>query len=99
MSNGHFSADSPQKSVSSRRIVTVAVICVLALALAAVGFFLVRPALDPYHCRMADGVSIAGVDVGGMTKGRPEKPFRRLWTRRCPPRRGGPTRCRPRGTL
>ena len=35
MSNGHFSADSPQKSVSSRRIVTVAVICVLALALAA----------------------------------------------------------------
>ena len=47
MSNGHFSADSPQKSVSSRRIVTVAVICVLVLALAAVGFFLVRPALDP----------------------------------------------------
>ena len=37
MSNGHFSADSPQKSVSSRRIVTVAVICVLVLALAAVG--------------------------------------------------------------
>lgn len=73
MSNGHFSADSPQKSVSSRRIVTVAVICVLALALAAVGFFLVRPALDPYHCRMADGVSIAGVDVGGMTKGEARK--------------------------
>lgn len=23
----------------------------------------------------------------------------RLWTRRCPPRRGGPTRCRPRWTL
>ena len=73
MSNGHFSADSPQKSVSSRRIVTVAVICVLVLALAAVGFFLVRPALDPYHCRMADGVSIAGVDVGGMTKGEARK--------------------------
>lgn len=73
MSNGHFSADSPQKSVSSRRIVTVAVICVLVLALAAVGFFLVRPALAPYHCRMADGVSIAGVDVGGMTKGEARK--------------------------
>ena len=73
MSNGHFSADSPQKSVSSRRIVTVAVICVLVLALAAVGFFLVRPALDPYHCRMADSVSIAGVDVGGMTKGEARK--------------------------
>ena len=73
MSNGHFSADSPQKSVSFRRIVTVAVICVLVLALAAVGFFLVRPALDPYHCRMADGVSIAGVDVGGMTKGEARK--------------------------
>ena len=73
MSNGHFPADSPQKSVSSRRIVTVAVICVLVLALAAVGFFLVRPALDPYHCRMADGISIAGVDVGGMTKGEARK--------------------------
>ena len=73
MSKGHFSADSPQKSVSPRRIITVAVICVLVLALAAVGFFLVRPALDPYHCRMADGVSIAGVDVGGMTKGEARK--------------------------
>lgn len=83
MSKGHFSADSPQKSVSSRRIVTVAVVCVLVLTLAAVGFFLVRPALDPYHCRMADGVSVAGVDVGGMPREKPEKPFRRLWTRRC----------------
>lgn len=73
MSKGHFSADSPQKSVSPRRIVTVAVICVLVPALAAVGFFLVRPALDPYHCRMADGVSVAGVDVGGMTKGEARK--------------------------
>ena len=73
MSKGHFSADSPQKSVSPRRIITVAVICVLVLALAAVGFFLVRPALDPYHCRMADGISIAGVDVGGMTKGEARK--------------------------
>ena len=73
MSKGHFSADSPQKSVSSRRIITVAVICVLVPALAAVGFFFVRPAFDPYHCRMADGVSVAGVDVGGMTKGEARK--------------------------
>ena len=73
MSKGHFSADSPQKSVSPRRIITVAVICVLVPALAAVGFFFVRPALDPYHCRMADGVSVAGVDVGGMTKGEARK--------------------------
>ena len=43
MSNGHFSADSPQKSVSSRRIVTVAVICVLVLALAAVSFLSAPP--------------------------------------------------------
>ena len=34
MSKGHFSADSPQKSVSPRRIITVAVICVLVSALA-----------------------------------------------------------------
>ena len=47
MSKGHFSADSPQKSVSPRRIITVAVICVLVPALAAVGFLFVRPALDP----------------------------------------------------
>ena len=73
MSKGHFSADSPRKSVSPRRIITVAVICVLVPALAAVGFFFVRPALDPYHCRMADGVSVAGVDVGGMTKGEARK--------------------------
>ena len=73
MSKGHFSADSPQKSISSRRIVTVIVVCVLVLALAAAGFFLVRPALDPYRCRMADGVSIAKVDVGGMTKGEARK--------------------------
>ena len=73
MSKGHFSADSPQKSISSRRIVTVITVCVLVLALAAAGFFLVRPALDPYRCRMADGVSIAKVDAGGMTKGEARK--------------------------
>lgn len=41
---------------------------VLALALVIGGYFGITAALDPYDCRMLEGVTIGGLDVGGMTK-------------------------------
>ena len=40
----------------------------LGLALLAGCVFGVRAGLDPYDCRMAEGVSIGGMDVAGMTR-------------------------------
>lgn len=42
---------------------------VLALTLGTGGYFGITAALDPYDCRMLEGVTIGGLDVGGMTKG------------------------------
>ena len=69
MQKGHFSADSANKAVSSRRKIVITLVCVLVLALMAGGFFLARFLLDPYNCRIAGGVSVAGLDLGGMTRG------------------------------
>lgn len=69
MSKGRFSADSSKSAVSPRRKIILPLVCVAALVLAAGGLLLARFLLDPYGLRMADGVSIAGLDVGGMTKG------------------------------
>lgn len=33
------------------------------------GYFLIQEALDPYDCRILDGASIDGVELGGMTRG------------------------------
>lgn len=50
---------------------------VLLLLLAAGGFFLIRYFTDPYDCRMAPGVTMGGIDVGGMTKGEARKALER----------------------
>lgn len=74
MSKGHFSADSPQKSVSPRRIITVAVICVLVPALAARwASCLSVPPLTPIIAGWPTAFPSPGVDVGGMTKGEARK--------------------------
>jgi len=41
----------------------------LALAIVIGGYFGISAALDPYDCRMAEGVTIGGLEVGGMTRG------------------------------
>lgn len=45
-------------------------LCIALFVLLAIagGFFAVRILSDPYGCRILDGVSIAGLDVGGMTR-------------------------------
>lgn len=50
-------------------------LCIVLLVLLAIvgGFFAVRTLSDPYGCRILDGVSIAGLDVGGMTQGEARK--------------------------
>ncbi|MGM9549001.1 MAG: VanW family protein [Faecousia sp.] len=68
MSKGRYSADSSQKPVVSRRRIVVAVICAAVLVLGAGAFFLVRALLDPYDCRIVPNVTVAGLDVSGMTK-------------------------------
>lgn len=40
----------------------------LALAVLAGAFLGISAALDPYDCRILEGVTIGGLDVGGMTK-------------------------------
>jgi len=50
------------------------VCCVLlGLALLAGGYFGITALLDPHDCRMMEGVTIGGLDVGGMTKGEAKK--------------------------
>ncbi len=56
---------------STRRRVSLPVIflsAVLVLILAVVGVFAYIVVTDPYDCRIAGGVTIGGLDVGGMSK-------------------------------
>lgn len=46
---------------------------VLGLAILAGGFFGVTALLDPYDCRIVEGVTIGGLDVGGMKRGEARK--------------------------
>ena len=50
------------KSVAGR-------ICCVILTLAVLigGYFGITALLDPYDCRIVEGVTIGGLDVGGMT--------------------------------
>ncbi len=41
----------------------------LLLVLLASGYWGISAMLDPYDCRMAEGVTIGGLDISGMTKG------------------------------
>lgn len=49
---------------------TIGRICCVMLVLVAlvIGYFGITAAMDPNDCRMFDGVTIGGLDVGGMTK-------------------------------
>ena len=42
---------------------------VLGLAILAGGYFGITALLDPYDCRILEGVTVGGMDVGGMTRG------------------------------
>lgn len=51
----------------------IILILILVLLLACLGGFLFYRSLDPHDNRIVSGISIAGVDVGGMTKGEARK--------------------------
>lgn len=46
---------------------------ILGLALLAGGYFGITALLDPYDCRILEGVTIGGLDVGGMTRAEARK--------------------------
>lgn len=80
MSKGHFSAPrtGPAKAQSPkpfpfRKIVLPLGIAAAALTVVIGGFFLIQAVTDPYDCRIVSGVSIGGLDVGGMTKSEARK--------------------------
>lgn len=50
-----------------------AVLVIVILLFFLVGFWLIQTVTDPYDCRILDGVTIGGVDVGGMTRGQARK--------------------------
>lgn len=68
MSKGRYSADASQKAGSTRKKAIIAAVCVFTVILIAGGVALVFALLDPLECRMAPNVTIAGLEVGGMTK-------------------------------
>jgi len=45
----------------------------LALVMLTGGYFLIQAVLDPYNCRIVEGVAIDGVEIGGMTRGQARK--------------------------
>lgn len=53
----------------------VALLCagVLLLGLIGIAWWGIRSMLDPYDCQMAPGVTVGGLDVGGMTKSQARK--------------------------
>lgn len=73
MSKGRYSTGASPKAGFSRKKAVIAAVCVLALALVVGGFFLIRALLDPLDCRIAPNVTIAGLDVAGMTKSEARK--------------------------
>lgn len=50
-----------------------ALLSCIALAAVVLAVWLVSAAMDPYDCRIVEGVSIGGVDVGGMTRSEARK--------------------------
>lgn len=50
-----------------------AVLIIVMLLLFLGGFCLIQAVTDPYDCRIIDGVTIDGVEIGGMTKGQARK--------------------------
>lgn len=51
-----------------KRFLIIAIAVVLGLALVAGGTFFAQHLIDPFDCRMAENVSIGGLDVSGMTR-------------------------------
>ena len=48
-------------------------IAILLILLLLGGFFLIRAITDPYGCRIAQGVSVGGMELGGMTRSEARK--------------------------
>lgn len=59
-----------------KKSLIIGIVIVLLIALGGLAFLLVQRANDPHDNRIVDGVSIAGVDVGGMTKAEARKAVR-----------------------
>ena len=68
--NPNFSKLVYRLRTSSAMKLGLAVLILLALA---GGFFLIEAVTDPYDCRIVEGVSIDGIDLGGMTRGQARK--------------------------
>lgn len=68
MANGRFAAPKKQKQFPVRKIALILGIAAAVLAVVIGGFFLIQTLTDPLDSRMAEGVSIGGLDVGGMKK-------------------------------
>lgn len=64
---------STQPRRSRKPVFLGAAITVAVIALVVGGYFLISAALDPYDCRILENVSIAGLDVGGMTRSEARK--------------------------
>lgn len=80
MSKGRFTAPrtSPEETQSPkpfpfRKLALPLGIAAVALAVVFGGYFLIQTATDPYDSRIVSGVSIGGLDVGGMTKSEARK--------------------------
>ena len=59
---------APHKFALKKAILVGLCILVLAVILGTIGFFLISSAADPYDGLILSNVTVAGVDVGGMTR-------------------------------
>ena len=68
MANGRFAAKKEKKVLPVKKIALVSGAVLAALALGIGGFFGIRAVTDPLDNRMAEGVTIGGLDIAGMKK-------------------------------
>lgn len=75
MAQGRFAAPKKKKQppFPFKKIALYLGITAAVLSAAVGGFFLIQAVTDPLDCRMAEGVSIGGLDVSGMKKGEAKK--------------------------
>ena len=68
MANGRFTAKKEKRALPVKKIALVTGAVLGALALCVGGFFGIRAITDPLDNRIAEGVTIGGLEVGGMKK-------------------------------
>lgn len=73
MAKGRFAAQKKKMPFPIKKAALIVGITAAILAAVIGGFFLIRAVTDPLDSRMAEGVSIGGLDVGGMKKGEAKK--------------------------